>query len=75
MYRDVGNGQPFSRKSGKVAHALGYEVVSLDLSDATICCDIMDWDYKTFSVGYFDIIWASPPRAILLVRSRCFGSA
>ena len=46
---------------GKVAHALGYEVVSLDLTDATICCDILDWDYKAASVGYFDIIWASPP--------------
>ena len=47
---------------GKVASALGYEVVSLDLSDATICCDIMEWDYKAaFSVGHFDIIWASPP--------------
>ena len=51
---------------GKVASALGYEVVSLDLSDATICCDIMEWDYKAaFSEGYFDIIWASP---IPLVR-------
>ena len=47
---------------GKVAHALGYEVISLDLADATICCDILDWDYKAaFSVGHFDIIWASPP--------------
>ena len=47
---------------GKVAHALGYEVISLDLTDATIKCDIMEWDYKAaFSVGYFDIIWASPP--------------
>ena len=47
---------------GKVASALGYEVVSLDLSDATICCNILEWDYKAaFSVGYFDIIWASPP--------------
>ena len=46
---------------GKVARALGYDVISLDLIDATICCDIMEWDYKTFSVGYFDIIWASPP--------------
>ena len=45
---------------GKVASALGYEVVSFDLSDATICCDIMEWDYKAaFSEGYFDIIWAS----------------
>ena len=46
---------------GKVGRALGYDVISLDLTDATICCDIMEWDYKTFSVGYFDIIWASPP--------------
>lgn len=47
---------------GKVASALGYEVVSLDLSDATICCNILEWDYKAaFSVGHFDIIWASPP--------------
>ena len=41
---------------GKVGRALGYDVISLDLTDATICCDIMEWDYKTFSVGYFDII-------------------
>ena len=42
---------------GKVASALGYEVVSLDLSDATICCNILEWDYKTaFSEGYFDIM-------------------
>ena len=47
---------------GKVASALGYEVVSLDLSDATICCNILEWDYKAaFSEGYFDMIWASPP--------------
>ena len=47
---------------GTVASALGYEVVSLDLSDATICCNILEWEYKTaFSVGYFDMIWASPP--------------
>ena len=47
---------------GKTVSALGYEVVSLDLSDATICCNILEWDYKAaFSVGYFDMIWASPP--------------
>ena len=34
----------------------------MDLSDATICCNILEWDYKAaFSVGHFDIIWASPP--------------
>jgi len=46
----------------KVGIKLGYEVISLDLTDATICCDILNWNYKeAFSVGYFDIIWASPP--------------
>ena len=28
---------------GTVARALGFEVVSLDLCDASICCDVMDW--------------------------------
>ena len=48
---------------GTVARALGFdEVVSLDLTDATICCDVLEWDYvSAFPVGYFDVIWASPP--------------
>ena len=47
---------------GKAARALGFDVVSLDLADATICCDVRDWDYASgFPVGYFDIIWSSPP--------------
>ena len=29
---------------GKVASELGYEVVSLDLKDATIITDILEWD-------------------------------
>ena len=49
---------------GGVARALGFEVVSLDLSDATVCCDVLDWDYASaYPVGYFDIIWGSPPCA------------
>ena len=39
------------------------EVISLDILkkyNPTICCDIMDWDYKTYPVGYFDIIFAGP---------------
>ena len=39
------------------------EVISLDIVPKylpTICCDIMEWDYKEYPVGHFDIIWASP---------------
>jgi len=59
---------------GKVAHKLGWEVVSLDRdlkgscpfgsdykSDLHIQEDIMTWDYKKdFNKGEFDIITASP---------------
>lgn len=47
---------------GKVARELGFEVVCLDRDmDADIKCDIMDWDYKVYPPGYFDVVWASPP--------------
>ena len=46
---------------GKVAKELGYEVVSLDLKDANINIDILKWNYEQYPVGYFDVIWASPP--------------
>ena len=39
------------------------KVISLDFEkkyEPDICCDIMDWNYKEYPVGYFDIIWASP---------------
>ena len=39
------------------------EVISLDFEkkyNPDICCDIMEFDYKQFDVGHFDIIWASP---------------
>ena len=41
----------------------GWDVTSLDASkkgSATICCDILLWDYKAYESGYFDAIWASP---------------
>ena len=50
-----------TRSVGKVAEALGYEVVSLDLKDADINCDILKWDYTVFEPRHFDVIWASPP--------------
>jgi len=46
---------------GNVCKELGYEVVSLDLKDADINCNILNWDYTIYPKGYFDIIWASPP--------------
>ena len=47
---------------GKVCKKLGYEVISLDLKNADINIDIMNWNYKEkFNVGDFDIIWCSPP--------------
>ena len=50
-----------TKSVGKVAEQLGYEVVSLDLKHADINCNIIDWDYTTYPVGYFDLTWASPP--------------
>ena len=50
-----------TKSVGKVAEALGYEVVSLDLKDADINCDILNGDYTVFEPRHFDVIWASPP--------------
>ena len=46
---------------GAVAKDMGYSVVSLDLKNADINCDILNWDYKKYEVGHFQFIWASPP--------------
>ena len=47
---------------GKVASAMGWEVISLDRDlAANIQTDIMEWDYKAYPSGYFHFIWASPP--------------
>ena len=46
---------------GKVAKELGFDVVSLDLKDANINTDILNWDYKQFNRNNFQIIWVSPP--------------
>ena len=50
-----------TKSVGKVADQLGYEVTSLDLKDADIYCNILDWDYTVYPPKYFDVIWASSP--------------
>ena len=49
---------------GKVIAGEDVEIVSLDIdpsSNASITADILDWDYRAYPPGYFDIVWASPP--------------
>ena len=49
---------------GKVAREMGHRVVSLDISNKykpDICMDILDFDYKQWPSGSFDLVWASPP--------------
>lgn len=46
---------------GKVAREMGWEVLSLDLHDADININILNWNYMEFKPNEFDIIWASPP--------------
>lgn len=46
---------------GKVCKELNYDVLTLDLQNADINIDILDWNYKEYPINYFDIIWASPP--------------
>mgnify|MGYP003676016688 FL=1 len=52
---------------GKVLRGENYNVISVDITDynkkhiPTHKTDIMDFDYKQYPVGHFDIIHASPP--------------
>ena len=50
-----------TKSVGKVAEQLGFDVISLDLRNADINCDILHWDYNCFIPGEFYFIWASPP--------------
>ena len=49
---------------GKQLARRGYTVVSVDVrprSEPTHCVNILDWDYKMYRRGYFEVIAASPP--------------
>ena len=53
--------------TGSVGRAFarqGFEVTSVDLdpkANATFTCDILQFDYRQFTPGHFDMVWASPP--------------
>ena len=63
---------------GKVAKKKGYEVISLDINDykgkypPTHKVDILEWDYKQYPSGYFDVIWASPPCLYYSILQYCW---
>ena len=49
-----------------------FDCVSLDLAQADINCDVMEWDYVTaFPRGHFDVIFASPPCTCFSRLKRC----
>lgn len=60
----------------KVCETLGYEVISIDISNKyfqpTFLISIFDFDYKQYPVNYFDIIWASPPCATFSQIQNCW---
>ncbi len=61
---------------GKIFKERNHTVVSLDLKDADINCNILDWDYKKFNPGEFDYIHASPPCDTFSHCRKCyFGRA
>ena len=52
-----------TKSFGNFAELEKYSVISLDIEskyNPTILTDILEWDYKQFPVGFFDIIWSSP---------------
>jgi hypothetical protein len=56
----------------KVLENNGHYVISLDLKDADINCDILEWDYKTYPNDYFDYIHASPPCDTFSLCRKCW---
>ena len=49
---------------GRAFERRGFEVISVDIdkkAKATHTCDIMEFDYRQYPPGYFDVVWGSPP--------------
>ena len=59
---------------GKEAKKRGWTITSLDLNNADINIDILEWNYKELDPNSFDLIWASPPcRTFSTLRSSHIG--
>ena len=50
-----------TKSVGTISKSLGFNVISLDLKNADINTDILEWDYKQFDTNHFDFSWSSPP--------------
>ena len=50
-----------TKSVGTIAKSLGFNVISLDLKNADINTDNLEWDCKQFDRNHFDFIWSSPP--------------
>jgi len=62
-----------TRSVGKCCDALGWDSVSVDMIlPADHQCDIMDFDYKQYDKGHFDIIWGSPPCTNYSALKKCW---
>ena len=57
---------------GKVLKNKGHSVTSLDLKNADINCNILEWDYTSFPKNSFDYIHASPPCDTFSVCRKCW---
>ena len=62
-----------TKSVSKVAKALGWETISLDIDpkfDPCLCMDILQFDYTQFPKNHFSFVWASPDcRAYSVARS------
>jgi hypothetical protein len=53
-----------TKSVGNVWEQYGWEITSVDIEkkfSPDILANVLDWDYKIYQPGYFDVIWASPP--------------
>ena len=60
---------------GRAFERRGFEVISVDIAPkakATHTCDIMNFDYRQYPPGYFDVVWGSPP-CTMYSRARTTG--